>query len=190
MTVFRYLLMALLGIAAGIGGAWWYVRSSPVGSDAAIGGWTTGLTYGSAEADPMTRAVVAARGLLALPRAEARYYNAAVDSSGAPLDGRCRYQIAGGPLPAAWWSITLYGDDGFLVANPADRFSISGDAVPKDAAGRWRFIVSPEPLDDLWLPTGARAHFELTLRAYLPVGAGARDFTAPELPTVTRLDCG
>lgn len=190
MTFFRYLLLAILGIAAGIGGAWWFVRENPLGGNARIGAWTTGQTFGSAAADPVTRAVVSVRGLLALPKDEARYYNAAVDDAGDPLDGRCRYQVSGGPLPAAWWSITLYGEDGFLVANAADRFSVNGVSVPRDAAGRWRFTVSPEPLDDLWLPTGARPRIELTLRAYLPQGGGGRDFTQAELPTITKLDCG
>src|SRR5436305_2344527 len=89
----RYLIGAVAGVLLGAGGAVWSVRAGAMGSADAIGVWTTGRDFGTAGASAYTRAVVALRGLLALPASEARYYNAAVDQAGRALDGKCRYRI-------------------------------------------------------------------------------------------------
>ena len=102
----RYLVGTVAGVALGLGGAVYALRSAALGNNVVIGPWATGQTFGSVAADPYTRAVVALKGLLALPAQEARYYTAARDSAGAPLEGRCRYRITGAALPAAWWSLT------------------------------------------------------------------------------------
>ncbi|MES2989143.1 MAG: DUF1214 domain-containing protein [Pseudomonadota bacterium] len=165
------------------------VRSGAMTTGAPIGAWTTGSDYGSAEAGAKTRAVVALRGLLALPAREARYYNAAMDDAGAPLEGKCRYRISGGALPARWWSVTLYDRTGYLVANPARIYAINSARLAIAEQANWAIVAAPEPQDGHWLPTGGAAHFELTLRAYLPEGAGKRDFTRDELPRIVREGC-
>lgn len=132
----------------------------------------------------MTRAVIAMRGLLALPQREARYYNAAVDNSGRPLDGRCQYRVTGGLIPARWWSVTLYDHAGFLVHNDASIYSVNGGAAPDPAA--WVIFVSPTRQPGLWLPTGHIDRFELTLRTYLPIGKG---LTVDQLPRIEREAC-
>ncbi|MBX3564504.1 MAG: DUF1214 domain-containing protein [Sphingomonas sp.] len=186
--VARSLLCLLAGAAIGIGGAALTVRSGAAATSA-VGPWTTGSDYGSAEAGARTRAVIALRGLLALPAREARYYNAAVDDAGAPLDGKCRYRIAGGALPARWWSITLYGHDGYLVANAPRIYAINSTGLPAAAQTHWQIVAAPDPQPGHWLPTGGVAKFELTLRAYLPAEAGKRDFTRDELPRIVRESC-
>jgi hypothetical protein len=51
------------------------------------------------------------------------------DDTGKPLDGANNYTIhfdKGQTPPAeAFWSITLYDNDGFQVANPLNRFAVS-----------------------------------------------------------------
>lgn len=185
----RTLLCLLVGTAIGIGGAILTVRSGALSSGAPIGAWTTGSDYGSAEAGARTRAVVALRGLLALPAREARYYNAAVDDSGVPLDGKCRYRISGGVLPARWWSVTLYDPQGYLVANAPRIYSINSARLPEAEQTHWQIVVAPDAQPGHWLPSGGAAHFELTLRAYLPAGDGKRDFTRDELPRIVREGC-
>jgi hypothetical protein len=127
----RYLICGVAGIVLGAGGAIWTVRAGALGSARAIGPWTTGADFGTAQASARTRAVVALRGLLALPATEARYYQAAVDDAGRPLEGRCRYRVDGGAVPAKWWSLTLYDPAGFLVANEANVFSVGSAALPR-----------------------------------------------------------
>ena len=205
----RYLLTIALGLAAGAAFAVHTVRTGAFASDISIGPWQTGRDFGTADASARTRAVVALRGLLALPAKEARYYTAAVDSAGRPLDGRCRYRVVGGALPAQWWSLTLYDPDGYLVANPASRFSVESAAVVRDRPagatpemaailatqlameGRWTIAVSPSPGPGVptpnWIPTGGVARFALTLRLYLPVRG--EEAAPAAMPTIAREGC-
>jgi len=185
----RYAICGLAGVALGIGGALWQVRAGAWGSSVRIGAWTTGTDYGSAEASAYTRAVVALRGLLALPAREARYYNAARDDDGRPLDGRCRYRVSGGEGGGAWWSLTLYDRDGYLVANRAGTYSVGSAAIAPAERGAWDVAIAPVPQPGRWLPTGGIERFELTLRIYLPADGGRGNLPRERLPRVRRLDC-
>ena len=185
----RLAICGIAGVVLGGGGAVVSVRAGALGAQSVIGPWTTGRDFGSAAASRYTRAVVALRGLLALPAAEARYYNAAVDDSGAPLDGACRYVVTGGALPAKWWSLTLYDSAGYLVPNEAGVYSVGSAGLPANEAARWQVVVAPMAQPGHWLPTGRIARFELTLRAYLPTDHGAGDFTAAQLPRIAKAGC-
>lgn len=213
-TALRYVVTMLTGAALGIGLAVHTVRAAAFASDVKVGPWATGNDFGTADASARTRAVVALRGLLALPAKEARYYTAATDDAGRALDGRCRYRIDGRVLPGRWWSLTLYDRDGFLVPNAANRFSVQSGSVPhvipgtaaddtSDRArilratfageGRWTATASPnapQSSDDRgWLPTGGIDRFELTLRLYLPADYGRGDRALAALPKITREGC-
>ncbi|WP_052216084.1 DUF1214 domain-containing protein [Sphingomonas sp. ERG5] len=185
----RYAITGVAGILIGAGGAVWSVRAGALGSATSIGPWTTGKDYGTAAASAKTRAVVALRGLLALPATETRYYNAATDDAGRPLDGKCRYLVMGGALPVKWWSLTLYDPQGYLVANPANIWSIGSAALPAAEQGQWLVTIAPDKQVGYWLPTGRPGRFELTLRAYLPADRGAGDFTRDQLPSIVREGC-
>jgi len=180
---FRYAICVLAGLLLGGGAAVRAVRSSSFASGERVGPWRSGGDFGSAEAAAFTRAAIAVHGLLALPAREARYYSTAVDDEGRPLDGRCAYAIAGGNPGGAWFSLTLYGEDGFLVRNGANIFSVGSAAMTPAERERWRLIAAPEPREGRWLPTGGADRFNLTLRVYLPrEGLSA-------LPAITRLSC-
>jgi hypothetical protein len=185
----RYLICGLAGAAIGVGAAVYSVRAGAFGSSVRIGPWATGSDFGTAEAGAYTRAVVALRGLLALPAREARYYTASQDDSGRPLDGRCAYRIRGGEADGAWWSLTLYGRDGFLVRNPANIWSVGSAALPPAERQGWAITASPDRRPGHWLPTGSIDRFELTLRIYLPGDGGRANLPRERLPGIERLDC-
>jgi hypothetical protein len=185
----RYLTCAVVGLVAGVGAAVWQVRAGALGSGVAIGPWTTGTDFGTPRADAKTRAVVALRGLLALPASEARYYTAATDDTGRPLDGRCRYRLSGGAFPAKWWSITVYDGAGYLVKNEAGIYSLGSAAFGPDEQARWNVILAPDRQPGHWLPTGRIDHVELTLRIYLPADGGGGNLARPQLPAITRETC-
>lgn len=185
----RYLIGAVVGILIGTGGAIWSVRAGALGSAERIGPWTTGRDFGTAQASAHTRAVVALKGLLALPATEARYYAAAVDDAGRPLEGRCRYVINGGGLPAKWWSLTLYDRAGYLVANQPGVYSVGSAGMPLSEQAHWTVVVAPQRQVGHWLPTGGIDRFELTLRAYLPDDGGKGNFTQAQLPGIVRGAC-
>ena len=185
----RYAICGLAGLALGVGGAVWQVRAGAWGSSVRIGPWTTGTDYGTGGASAYTRAVVALRGLLALPAREARYYNAALDDDGRALDGRCRYRVTGGELGGAWWSLTLYDRDGYLVANRPGTYSVGSAAIAPAQRGAWEVAIAPVPQPGRWLPTGGIERFDLTLRVYLPADGGRGNLPRARLPRIRRLDC-
>lgn len=212
-TALRYAATIVIGAIVGVGAAIHTVRAGALGSTVSIGPWQTGVDVGTADASARTRAVVALRGLLALPAREARYYTASTDTAGQPLDGRCRYRLTGGVLPGRWWSVTLYDREGYLVANPANRHSVESAAVaPARAAppaagtmdprvmqalfaAEQGWMVSVAPADDLrrarthWLPTGNVERFELTLRTYLPPDGGKGNPPPAALPVIIKEGC-
>lgn len=185
----RLAICGIAGLVIGSGGAVLSVRAGAIGAQNLIGQWITGRDFGTEAASRYTRAVVALRGLLALPASEARYYTAATDDSGAPLDGKCRYLVTGGALPAKWWSLTLYDRAGYLVPNEAGVHSIGSAGRSPAEAARWQVMIAPKRVAGEWLPTGGIARFELTLRAYLPTDGGAGDFTKAQLPRISKMGC-
>jgi hypothetical protein len=141
---------------------------------AGMAGKTMQGVYGT---DYPTRAAVTAIGLGANLRADAIYLNASVDGNRQLLDGSKRYRLvfpAGATPPArGFWSITIYDDQGYLVANPVERYAIkSADPLVREPDGSLVIYLGPEDPGPAhranWLPSPANQRFELSLRAYWP----------------------
>jgi len=122
-------------------------------------------------------ALQCAAGGIANDPEDAIHLAASADDEGRPFSGARRYQLrfASGGLPpvGACWSLTLYGPDHNLVANPIDRPSI-GDRTPglsRDPDGGLTLYIHHDPPDPRrrsnWLPA-PEGSFNLILRAYLP----------------------
>lgn len=99
-----------------------------------VNGWSTPpAMLGDYGTHYNIRAVVAMVGLGANLPADATYPNTRVDADGRPLHGSQRYRLhfAPGQLPPvrAFWSLTAYGVDDFLIANPLKRHAL-GDRDP------------------------------------------------------------
>lgn len=180
-------VVVTLGLLIGVGSAALRIGQGLHDGGVRNGPWTTNLTIGSPAADPWTRATVAVAGLLALSREETLYFTAFTDSAGSPLRaGRC-YRIAGRDPAARWWSVTAYGADHYLIANPENRWSVSKTNVERDPDGT--FVISagrPTPAPNP-LPVGAReadAPFSLTLRLYDPAPEAAISPATTPLPVI------
>lgn len=143
-----------------------------------VRGWTTPpLNLGQYGTDYATRAGVAMVGLGANLPADALYPSARVDAQGAPLEGSRRYRLHfnAGELPPvkAFWSVTAYGADDYLIANPLHRHAL-GDRDPLvfNADGSLDlWIQADEPAADKknnWLPVQAGSRFLLNARLYWP----------------------
>jgi len=189
-TGYRYGLALILGLGLGAGAAWHATGQGFTDGDIRNGVWSTSLTYGTNSTDPLTRAAVARRGLLALPKTETVYWAATRDSSGAPLDGSCTYRMTGKALDSRWWSVTFYDKAGYLVANKANIWSFSGASLTPDEQSGWQVIIGPnKPESGHWLPSVAGQGFELTLRVYNPGAAFMKDPSAAELPRLVKEAC-
>lgn len=186
----RYAITLVGGMAVGLGAAWALTSGGLGDGGIRNGPWTTSLGYGTKATDPLTRAMVARGGLLALPAKETVYWLATHDAAGAPLDGNCRYGLSGKPLDARWWSVTVYDDKGYLADNPARVWSVNGANVALDPRGEWRVTISPDkPRDVAWLPGIKEQHFQLTLRMYNPGKAFRADPEKAALPRLVKEGC-
>jgi hypothetical protein len=123
------------------------------------------------------RAVVAVLGLGEAPRADALYFQAIADAGGEPLDGSREYHLTfptGQTPPArAFWSLTAYDEQGYLIANTYDRYGVrSGDTLLRQPDGSLVIYLQPRPPVAAdrgnWIPTPPGRTYQMTLRCYWP----------------------
>jgi len=142
-----------------------------------------------------TRAVVAMVGLGANLPADAIYPNTRVDATGQPLDGRHRYRLhfdaAELPSVNAFWSVTAYGADDFLIANRIHRHALGDrDRLVFNPDGSLDLYVQAEPPEENrksnWLPVKAGEPFLLNARLYWPKPAALDGRWG--MPAVERID--
>jgi hypothetical protein len=124
----------------------------------------------------LKRAIVAMAGLGANLPEDAIYPLSLGDADGQPLTGANAYTLhfsAGATPPVdAFWSVTLYDNDGFQVANALDRFAI-GDrsGLTTNADGSLDLFVQHDTpgaeKEANWLPA-PDGPFTLTMRLYAP----------------------
>jgi hypothetical protein len=141
------------------------------------------------------RAAVAMVGLGANLPVDASYPNAQVDADGQTLNGSRRYRLHLGaadlPPVNAFWSITAYGNDDFLIENPLQRFALGDrDPLVYNADGSLDlFIQSDAPANEKsknWLPVKPGQPFLLNARLYWPKPAALNGSWG--MPAVERLE--
>ncbi len=185
-------VLPLLGLAGGSGFAAWQIKSGSSTLSIENGPWQTAENIGSADASLQTRAVIALRGLLALPDSEAIYYNAVKDSDGQMLNGNCTYHIKGGTLAARWWSVTAYGKDNYLIPNRSGYYSAGSGAFSADQQSDWTIAVGADNVAGPglpWIPVAKGQPFDLTLRAYHAEDSLLANRSSAALPTIERQEC-
>jgi hypothetical protein len=131
-----------------------------------LGTWGTGY---------LRRACVGLIGLGANLPEDAIYPISYVDADGEPYTGERDYKLrfTADALPPvlAFWSLTLYDDEGFQVANELNRFAIGDrDALEFDADGSLEILIQqarPESGTSNWLPSPGGS-YNLCLRLYYP----------------------
>lgn len=161
-----------------------------------VNGWQMNTdTVGVYGDSYLKRAIVAQKGLGANQPEDAIYPLNLTDSDGKPLSGGdSKYVIhfAKAELPpvSAFWSVTMYDDQGFPVANPIARFAIGDrDALKYNDDGSLDLYVqsaTPGPeKESNWLPSPATGGANLTMRLYAPKAAAIDGRWAP--PPVRRV---
>jgi hypothetical protein len=185
----KLLLSILVSLILGIGTAFIGIRVITKGSAIKNGAWLTNLSVGSKEAGMYTRAAVALTGLFALSKEETIYYIADSDDSGQPLHSSCNYRIEGGDINTRWWSITVYGNDNFLIPNDKNRYAYNGMNVVRRADGSYIIRLSSTLKEGNWLPTGKEGNFSLSLRLYNPAPVVYENPGTIRLPRIIREEC-
>jgi hypothetical protein len=139
-----------------------------------VNGWSVNLQGSIFGDDDLLRAAVAKNQIYVVPAEEAVYPVARADRRGRRLDGRHRYTLRLDETPPtdAFWSLTVYGTPGPLVANTLGRYAI-GDRSPGlryDADGALTILLQHDEPDDgptNWLPV-PNGQFHVMMRLYWP----------------------
>jgi hypothetical protein len=140
-----------------------------------VNGWSTNYKVTNFIKDPLLRAAVNQYGPATHIAQEALYFGA--KSNGQSLSGENKYvlKFPAGQLPPvdAFWSLTIYGQNFFLVENRINRYSI-GDrtaGLVYGSDGSLEIQVQAEPPASgisNWLPSPPSGAFQLILRTYQP----------------------
>ena len=141
-----------------------------------VHGWGIMFNVGTYGTDYLTRAMVAQLGIGANIPADAVYPTASVDADNNPLTGKNKYLIhfAADQLPPvnAFWSITLYNAESFLVKNSLNRYAL-GDRDPLyfNNDGLLDIFIQHESpgteKESNWIPA-PETEFNLSMRLYWP----------------------
>jgi hypothetical protein len=124
----------------------------------------------------LKRAIVTQVGLGANLPEDAVYPLNLGDENGRPLDGANKYVLhfekGATPPVNAFWSVTLYDEDGFQVANSLNRFAVSSwmpfNYNPDGSLDLYLQNASPgKDKEANWLPA-PKGPFNLTMRLYGP----------------------
>lgn len=125
----------------------------------------------------LKRSMVTLVGLGANPEEDAVYPILTADADGEPLVGGAPYilHFEKDELPPvfAFWSLTMYDEEGYQVANELNRFAIGDrDPLSYGADGSLDLYLqhtNPGPdKESNWLPTSASGRLGITMRLYGP----------------------
>jgi len=143
----------------------------------------------------LKRAIIAMAGLGANQPEDAIYPLNVADADGQPLTGANKYVLhfAKEELPPveAFWSLTMYDEAGFQVANPINRFAIGDrDSLKFNPDGSLDLYIQHDSpgteKESNWLPAPASGTLGITLRLYAPRAAALYGKWTP--PVVRRVN--
>lgn len=194
-TIFKVLIVAAIALVAGaiIG----FVTVNPVAnfvtssSNVSNGPWSTNYAFGSTSANPYVKAWIAENGLMAVSSSLSLYLAAYTDDNGQPLAGNCDYLIQGPAPKSGYWNITVYNENGFLIANDQNRYSFSSTDIQFEPDGTFKIYMSRAQQQGNWLPTGNAKTLNVYLRLHDSGTAysNAAALKAAALPQIIKGGC-
>jgi hypothetical protein len=140
--------------------------------------WSTISNESAFGTDYFTRTAVAKSNILVNSPDETKYFYQDLDASGARLNSASRYTVTfakdGTPPVNGFWSLSIYNEHHFFVANPINRFSVgtkNKDLKPAADGSLIIYVQADPPTDAVqranWLPA-PKGNFSLFGRAYWP----------------------
>ena len=134
--------------------------------------WRILPSPGDPNRDIYTRAGVAAVGTLANKKPEQAYFHTETDIFDEQLSGNCLYKLTGEDIEARWWSVTVYGLDGFLIENSEKLYSYNSENINYNINGGFEifFLGKNDFISEIgnknWLRVKPDENFSLSLRLY------------------------
>lgn len=158
--------------------------------------WRTISNESAFGTDYFTRTAVAKSNILVNSPNETKYYYQDLDSSGARLDSANRYTVTfakdGTPPVNGFWSLSIYNEHHFFIANAINRFSVgtkNRDLKTSSDGSLTIYVQADAPTDPVqranWLPA-PKGNLSLYVRAYWPKPAVSDGSWTP--PAVQRVD--
>ncbi len=140
--------------------------------------WSTISNEAAFGVDYFTRTAVAKSNIFVNSPNETKYFYQDLDSSGARLNNANRYTVTfpkdGTPPVHGFWSLSIYNEHHFFVANVINRFSVGtkNKDLKYNADGSLTiYVQADEPKDAAqranWLPA-PKGDFSLYVRSYWP----------------------
>ena len=168
----------LLGIVLSIPISFKLIQWKSENRGVVVNNWRVSFRTGNYGSNYLLRAAIATHSLgNAIPE-EAMFFHGFFDHNGDKLNGtensyQIHFNANSFPPVNAFWSVTLYDSDGFLVENPLNKYSLS-DSNPDlqfNEDGSLDLYFQNRAPDKSkttnWIPA-PKEEFTLTLRAYLP----------------------
>jgi hypothetical protein len=130
--------------------------------------WKTSFKIDKEEESVLEKAARTKIGVYALPNKEITYFIASNDENGNLLQSANNYKISGIAPTSKNWSITMYNENFFLVANPIVKYHFNGTSLNIKEGEPYTFTISKKRTSGNWLPSPKQGRFVLCYRIYLP----------------------
>ena len=184
------LFALLVAATVGLGATYFALTRGATFGAMRIGSWTAWPKTGTADADPYARASIARTGILTIALGDGVSFTARTDDDGKPLDGRCDVVLSGITPAARFWTLTLYNENGELVANSVNRHGFTSQEIVRRSDGSFEIAVGPRASPGNWLPTGGVERYALVLRLYdTPVGVATKAGREVPMPKISTGSC-
>lgn len=184
----RLVVAVFVGVLLGLGLT---IRSLDLDQrGVSVGAWRSTPRDGSGEVDPYALAANARAGLLPLGAAEGLTFVARTDDAGDAFRSNCDYVLKG-PMPSArFWTVSLLDDEGFPIANAADRYGFTSADILRFVGDPAVIRVAPTARSGNWLPSGKARTYLLMLRLYdTGLSTGHADLAEAHLPHIAKAAC-
>lgn len=190
LRVLALCYVLLLGAGLGLGSAHLAVKGRPLLGMTQIGPWMVWPRSGNRDIDPYMRAYLARGVHLPLGTGEGVELIAERDSERRPLDGTCRYRLAGATPTTRGWTLGVTDRNGVPFHLPLDRTGFSDAEVVREESGGLLITAASTPQEGNWLPLPASGRFQFRLRLYdTPISTQAGETRPANLLNIERVDC-
>ena len=182
------ILFIVIAVGLGTGSAYFAVENADQLEQFRVGAWSAWPNSAGPDANPYTVADQARRGSIPMGSGEGLVFIAQSDDDGTPLDGACQYRIFGSHMPARLWSLSVLTDQGELVENPSQRYSLHSRNVAWYSGQEFEVMTGPDALGGNWLKTTPIGSYRLVLRLYqtpLTSGVGFGEISLPKIAWVS-----
>jgi len=185
-------LFAVIVLGLGLGGAlaWLSIQNNNGFGTLKIGQWTAWPLAGSVDADPYSKAKVAADGDVPLGAAEGIAFHATKDDQGKELLRECRYILEGQTPPARLWTLAANEPSGTIIKTRAGQASmLYSRKVLRKNDGSFVLTTGPTLAPKNWLEVTGTGKFELVFRLYDTPITSTSGIVDPQMPSIRLQGC-